>query len=168
MASKFSSRDFPIFSTEADTDYLLARLIHFSGSSFQGRAGYFAHQACEKYLKALSVQMDGSYRESHKLLELAKLCEPYGSFFVDTETLRILRQFDVFDQVGRYGAAANYDPVSKGQVSVGDGIVFKPSPDLEIAGARFGADNVCKTSTRLFLRCGHTWTSRRLRMSMDS
>jgi ISXO2-like transposase domain/HEPN domain len=94
---------FPVFAMEADTDYLLARLINFLGGSFHSRAGFFAQQACEKYMKALSVQRDGSYAETHKLLDLATICEPYGTFFSETETKRILEQFDIFDQIGRYG-----------------------------------------------------------------
>ncbi len=140
MAPKLSKSDFPIFSKEADRDYLLARLIHFLGAAFQSRAGFFAQQACEKYLKALSVQQSGTYLGIHKLLELAKVCEPYGNYFSDKETLRILQQFDVFDQVGRYGGAANYDPVSKGQVSVGGGVTFNQSPDFEIVGAWYWSD----------------------------
>ena len=58
MAPKLIKTDFPFtfISMEADLDYLLARMIHFLGAGFHARAGYFAHQACEKYLKALSVE----------------------------------------------------------------------------------------------------------------
>jgi hypothetical protein len=66
MANKIIQTDmpFPVFSMEADTDYLLARLVNFLGSSFHSRAGFFAQQACEKYMKALSVQRDQSYRHA--------------------------------------------------------------------------------------------------------
>jgi hypothetical protein len=91
---------FPVFSMEADTDYLLARLVNFLGNSFHSRAGFFAQQACEKYMKALSVQRDRSYAETHKLLDLAQICATYGAFFSEAETKRILEQFDIFDQIG--------------------------------------------------------------------
>jgi HEPN domain-containing protein len=135
MAPKIVKTDmpFPVFSVEADTDYLLARMINFLGSAFYGRAGFFAQQACEKYMKALSVQRDQTYAETHKLLELAAICEPYDAYFSDKETARILEQFDIFDQIGRYGGAANFDPLSKGS-SVG-GASLKVAPGVRIAGA---------------------------------
>jgi HEPN domain-containing protein len=135
MANKIIQTDmpFPVFSMEADTDYLLARLVNFLGSSFHSRAGFFAQQACEKYMKALSVQRDQSYAETHKLLDLAQICEPYGAFFSEAETKRILKQFDIFDQIGRYGGASNFDPLSKGQ-SVG-GVSIKVAPGVQVAGA---------------------------------
>jgi HEPN domain-containing protein len=135
MVSKIvqTAMPFPVFSMEADTDYLLARLVNFLGASFHSRAGFFAQQACEKYLKALSVQRDQSYAETHKLLDLAQICEPYGQFFSESETKRILEQFDIFDQIGRYGGASNFDPLSKGQ-SVG-GVSIKIAPGAQVAGA---------------------------------
>jgi HEPN domain-containing protein len=126
-------RPFIVLSKEADYDYLLARLISFLGGGFHSKAGFFAQQACEKYMKALNIQRNGTYLETHKLLDLAAKCEPDGAFFSEPETKRILEQFDIFDQIGRYGAAANFDPLSKG-ASVG-GVSIKVSPGVEIAGA---------------------------------
>lgn len=53
MAPPIIKTDVPfvVFSFEADADYLLARMIVFLGAAFQGKAGYFGQQACEKYLK---------------------------------------------------------------------------------------------------------------------
>ncbi|MHB8271844.1 HEPN domain-containing protein [Bradyrhizobium sp.] len=136
MAPKIIQTDmpFPTFSMEADTDYLLARLVNFSGAGFHSRAGFFAQQACEKYMKALMLQHDGSYLETHKLIDLAARCEKqYGSFFSEKETLRVLSSFDMFDQVGRYGGMANFDPLSKGG-SAG-GFSVKIGPGVRIAGA---------------------------------
>jgi hypothetical protein len=134
MASKLINTDmpFPVFAMEADYDYILARLINFVSGPFSGRAGFFAQQACEKYLKALSVQQEKAYLETHKLRELAAKCESYGAFFSDPETIRILEQFDMFDQIGRYGGAANFDPRSKG-IPVG-GATLRTSPDVQVAG----------------------------------
>jgi HEPN domain-containing protein len=84
---------FPVFSTEADTDYILARIVHFLGGKFGSRAGFFGQQCCEKYMKALSVQHDGTYIETHSLLALATKCEVYGAYFSAAETKRVLEQF---------------------------------------------------------------------------
>jgi len=84
-------------------------------------------------MKALSVQRNATYAETHKLLDLAKLCESYGAYFTNKETLRILEQFDLFDQIGRYGAAANFDPLFKGS-SVG-GLSLNVPAGGQIAGA---------------------------------
>ena len=89
--------------------------------------------ACEKYLKALTIQNDKQYAETHSLLDLASLCEPYDSYFAEAETKRVLEQYDMFDQVGRYGGAAKFDPLSKGK-SVGGQTLVK-GPGVEIAGA---------------------------------
>jgi HEPN domain-containing protein len=116
-AIKPTPTDFPfaVFSMEADCDYLLARMIHFLGAGFHSRAGFFAQQACEKYLKAFSVQQTRSFLETHNLKTLAEFCEPQDSYFSEAETRKVLEQFDLFDQIGRYGGAAKYDPLSKGQ-----------------------------------------------------
>jgi HEPN domain-containing protein len=57
MAPKLVKTEMPFwsFSKEADTDYLLARMINFLGAGFHSRAGFFAQQACEKYMKALMI-----------------------------------------------------------------------------------------------------------------
>lgn len=124
---------FPVFSREADIDYLLARFVHFLGAGFHGRAGFFGHQACEKYLKALSVQQNGTYAEVHNLGLLADICAPHHSFLEHPDARVDLEIFDAFDQVGRYGGAAKYDPLSTGKPSMG--MQFFPSSDLQIAGA---------------------------------
>jgi HEPN domain-containing protein len=130
---KRTNMPFTVFSMEADYDYLLARLISFLGGGFHSRAGFFAQQACEKYMKALAVQRNGTYLETHKLFDLAEKCEPYGTIFSEAETKRILDQFDIFDQIGRYGGAAKFDPLSKGKTVGGRSI--KVSPVVQIAGA---------------------------------
>jgi len=126
-------KPFTIFSTEADKDYLLARMVSFLGGGFHSRAGYFGHQACEKYLKALSVQRDGTYAETHKLLDLAGICAPFYEFLGHELATKDLKLFDVFEQVGRYGAAATFDPLSRGKPL--EGLQFYPSEELQIAGA---------------------------------
>lgn len=106
-------RPFYFFSREADIDYILARQICFLGPVFKGRTGFFAHMACEKYLKAILVQETRAYLETHKLLELAKECSKFYPLFAEKRTLSSLEIFDSFDQVGRYGGAANFDPYAK-------------------------------------------------------
>ena len=135
MRLKIIKTDMPfaMMAMEADIDYLLARLIHFSDSHFFARAGYFSQMTCEKYLKALTIQHNGTYASNtHKLLELAALCEPIDPYFGQAETKRVLELFDMFDQLGRYGAAANYDPLSMGK-SVG-GINIKVGSGTQVAG----------------------------------
>ena len=128
-----TDKQFPVFSREADKDYLLARHIHFLGAHFFDRAGFFAQMACEKYLKALTIQNSGTYADNtHNLPYLASLCEPYDAYFSEAETKRVLEQFDMFVQVGRYGGAAKFDPLSKGR-SVG-GVKATAGPGVEIAG----------------------------------
>lgn len=130
-----TDKPFTVFSVEADIDYLSARMLAFLGNLFHARAGYLGHQACEKYLKALCVQKHNSYLETHKLMELMTAIENNYEFAKHENAKADLQKFDVFAQVGRYGAATNYDPLSKGMPVAG--AQFHPSKDVEIAGARF-------------------------------
>ena len=124
MADRIVSTDMPftVMSMEADRDYLLARMLSFVGGGFHSRAGFVAQQACEKYMKAFTVHAAKKYLQTHKLLDLAKACAPFSSYFDEAETKRILKNFDYFEQVGRYGGAANFDPLAK------------KSPEVETAG----------------------------------
>ena len=101
---------FPVFSLEADRDYLLARHINILGAGFHSRAGYMAQQACEKYMKAVTVQASGDYLQTHQLILLAEHCAKIDPYFAAASTIKALKVFDEFEQVGRYGAAANFDP----------------------------------------------------------
>src|SRR5579862_6210480 len=103
---------FPVFAMEADRDYILARHTSFLGVGFHSRAGLFCQQACEKYMKAVTVQARGEYLQTHQLLPLAEACSTIDAFFSEEATQSILRDFDYFEQVGRYGAAANFDPLA--------------------------------------------------------
>src|SRR5688572_8847759 len=82
---------FSVMSSEADIDYLLARMIAFSGGHFQGRAGYFGQMACEKYLKALSIQEKGTHLEIHRLVDLAADCQKTYGFLGKKEVAEGLR-----------------------------------------------------------------------------
>lgn len=101
------------FSMEADQDYVLARLISFLGMAYQNRAGYFSQAACEKYMKALMVQERKCFLQTHNLLSLADACKAFDPYFADDKMRLVLKQFDAFEQVGRYGAASKHDPLSK-------------------------------------------------------
>ena len=103
---------FTHLSLEADRDYLLARFISFLGGAFASRAGYFAQAACEKYMKAFTIQEAKHYLGKHVLLDIADTCLPFDPYFGEPETRRVLQQFDKFEQVGRYGAAVKFDPLS--------------------------------------------------------
>jgi len=130
MAARSITTDFPfsVFSHEADIDYLLARWIHFAGGGFHARAGYFAHQSSELYMKAFMVQTFGQYLETHKLLTIAGKCEKCDTYFGTKSTVEMLRRFDAFDQVGRYGGAAKHDPHSR------------QTEDIQIAGGFLWSD----------------------------
>jgi HEPN domain-containing protein len=115
MSPKTIPTDLPfhVFSLEADRDYLLARMISFAGGGFHSRAGFLGQQACEKYMKAFLVQESKSSVQTHKLLKLAEHCSRFNSYFVQDEARNALRNFDRFEQVGRYGAHANFDPLAR-------------------------------------------------------
>jgi hypothetical protein len=44
---------------------------------------------------------------------LAGSCLPFNEYFGEQRTKEILELFDKFEQVGRYGAAAKYDPLAR-------------------------------------------------------
>lgn len=88
-----TDKPFSVFSLEADRDYLLARLINFSGYGFAPRAGYFGQQAIEKYFKALMVQEEKVYLKTHDLVELAKYCSKFDPFFADDKFLNKVKIF---------------------------------------------------------------------------
>jgi HEPN domain-containing protein len=112
MAIRKTDKPFTVRSNEADKDYLLARFISLIGGGFASRAGFFAQQACEKYMKAVTIQAKGQYDETHQLAEIAKMCADIDPYFGDREIIKIRTLFDVFDQLGRYGAAAKFDPLA--------------------------------------------------------
>ncbi|HVO95155.1 MAG TPA: hypothetical protein VMT22_20030, partial [Terriglobales bacterium] len=82
--------------------------------------------------KALSVQMDQSYLETHNLADLAERCSTHYKFLAEALAKDDLAKFDMFDQVGRYGAAAKFDPLSTGKEVGGFRI---NAGDNELAGA---------------------------------
>lgn len=108
-----TDKPFSVFSIEADRDYLLARLINFSGHGFASRAGYFGQQAVEKYFKSLMVQEEKAYLKTHNLIELANYCSKYDSIFNDNNFIKKITIFDDFREIGRYGGEANHDPHAK-------------------------------------------------------
>jgi hypothetical protein len=113
-----TDHSFTVFSIEADRDYLLARQINFFGGGFHSRAGFMGQQACEKYMKAVSVQATGKYLQTHILLKLAEFCAALDPYFAEPGTQKTLQTFDYFEQVGRYGAAANFDPLAVQQAEI--------------------------------------------------
>ena len=58
------------------------------------------------------VQGNSRYAQTHKLLELAEVCAEMNPYFGEPVTRQILTAFDLFDQVGRYRAVANFDPLA--------------------------------------------------------
>lgn len=113
MKTITTDKPFSVFSLEADRDYLLARLINFSGHGFASRAGYFGQQTVEKYFKALTVQEEKAYLKTHNLIELANYSSKYNSTFNDKDFIKKITIFDDFREVGRYGGEASHDPHAK-------------------------------------------------------
>ena len=110
MKTITTDKPFSVFSLEADTDYLLSRLINYSGSGFASRAGYFGQQAIEKYFKALMVQEEQIYLKTHDLIELASYCSKYDSSLNNKDFIKNLTIFDDFREIGRYGGESSHDP----------------------------------------------------------
>lgn len=113
MKKVVTDKPFTVFSIEADRDYLLTRLINFSGHGFASRAGYFGQQAIEKYFKALTVQEENAYLKTHDLIKLAKYSNKLDLTFSRVDFLGKIKIFDDFREVGRYGGESMYDPHSK-------------------------------------------------------
>ena len=113
MKTITTDKPFSVFSLEADRDYLLARLINFSGHGFASRAGYFGQQAVEKYFKALMVQEEKAYFKTHDLIRLAHYCSKYDSTFNNEDFIKNIIIFDDFREVGRYGGESRHDPHAK-------------------------------------------------------
>jgi len=105
-----TGKPFSVFSLEADRDYILARLINFTGSGFSSRAGYLSQQACEKYFKSLMVQEERLYLKTHDLLDLARHCSKYDRKFGEDSFLQKIKMFDDFREIGRYGGESMHDP----------------------------------------------------------
>ena len=103
----------PVFSLEADRDYIIARLVNFTGAAFSSRAGYYSQQAIEKYLKAFLVQESGEYPKEHDLLKLVQFCSKLDQDFSEVGFLEKLKVFNLFIDIGRYGGEASYDPLSQ-------------------------------------------------------
>jgi HEPN domain-containing protein len=130
---KYTDDPFIIFSTEADRDYILARMLHYTGTAFITRTAFFANQALEKYLKAISVQYFKRYKNTHDLIELAAIAAEAQPYFTHPQLLKNLHNFNEYREVGRYGGAANFDPrAGKFQGRDAFGVLMWPENNLEI------------------------------------
>lgn len=107
-----TDKPFWFFTDEADTDYLAARLLTFCGIPMWSKAAYHSHQALEKYIKAFLVQEAQSFPEVHNLKVLREFAEKHSALFGQQEIKELLKKFDDFEQVSRYGGLAKYDPIS--------------------------------------------------------
>jgi len=108
------------FAIEASRCYFTTRYVYLGGMTLMNGSGFFAQGAIEQYLKAVILTVDGSkvkevYKLRHnlkKLRELAFELTNDGEF--DSEMFKTaVEYFDPFDQVGRYGSNANYDPLAQ-------------------------------------------------------
>lgn len=111
-----------VFAIEAATSYFAARYLYFGGISLMNRAGFLAHSAIEQYLKAIICKYDPTQAQniSKKLHHLNRLLVEVhrltkDNIFNSIIIKETIEHFDVFDQVGRYGANAKFDPLSKSE-----------------------------------------------------
>ncbi len=119
------------FLTQADTDYLVSRLLFICGAGFYNLSAYHSQQSLEKYIKAFTVQEEHKYLMTHDLEELGRTAENYNNYFSLKEVKEQLSLFNVYDQVTRYGAEVTYDPF------------HKKNKSIEIAGMwSFGTNNI--------------------------
>lgn len=97
----------------ADSDYLAARLLNFSGYPMYKLAAYHTIQALEKYMKAFLFQEKVAFPQTHNLNKLVELCASKNSFFQEKKTIELINFFNTNEQVSRYGSFANFDPNAK-------------------------------------------------------
>lgn len=97
----------------ADRDYIAARLLNFCGSAMYPQAAYHSQQCIEKYLKSLLLQIDEPFPKEHKLNQLRILVEKHYPNLFDKNSITLINEFDLPEQVSRYGSFANFDPMSK-------------------------------------------------------
>jgi hypothetical protein len=116
------------FAIEAARSYFAARYIYLGGMSIRNKAGYLAHSTIEQYLKAIICKYDPLQAKeiSKKLHNLTNLLPTAHKatnevIFTSSNMREIVSHFDSFDQVGRYGANAKFDPLAK----IGKGIDTK-------------------------------------------
>ncbi len=107
-----TDKPFWFFIDQADEDYIAARLLTFCGKTMWHAAAYHSHQAVEKYIKSYLVRKKQEYPETHNLKILGKFGEEFNDFFKKAEVKDLLKEFDQFEQVSRYGGFAKYDPLS--------------------------------------------------------
>ena len=98
------------FLKQADDDYLATRLLFICGAGFHGLAAYHSQQCLEKYIKAYTVQEAKKFIKTHDLEPLREMAANYNDYFSKGEVKKQLAEFNVYDQVTRYGAESSYDP----------------------------------------------------------
>ena len=106
------------FLIQADTDYLVSRLLFICGAGFFNLSAYHSQQSLEKYIKAFTVQEANKYLMTHDLEMLRMTAVVYNNYFSSMELANDLSLFNVYDQVTRYGVEATYDPHCKKNESI--------------------------------------------------
>ncbi len=124
------------FAIEASRCYFTARYVYLGGMSLLNGSGFFAQGAIEQYLKAVIINVDNSkveevYRLGHNLKKLRQLAfEITADDEFNSEKFKTtVEYFDPFDQVGRYGSNANYDPLSHSNETLTSTGVIAWQPD---------------------------------------
>lgn len=107
------------FAIEANRCYFTSRYVYLGSRELRNGSGFFAHGAVEQYLKAVickanPTKLKGVFNLRHNLGKLRELAlEVTGDQEFGSEMFhRVVEYFDPFDQVGRYGANANFDPLA--------------------------------------------------------
>jgi HEPN domain-containing protein len=106
----------PSLRDDADEAYLSARLLNLAG--LHTKSAYMAHLAVELYLKLLIAEtrkltLKDLREMGHDLKDLLKQCRDSLND-KEIESLRpLIEEFDDYDQVGRYGPNATFDPNKK-------------------------------------------------------
>lgn len=132
------------FAIEASRCYFTSRFVYLGGMSLMNGSGFFAQGAIEQYLKAVIINADGSkiaevYKLRHNLKRLRQLAfDVTTDAEFDSEMFKsAVEYFDPFDQVGRYGSNANFDPLAKtGETFTSSGVsAWQPDyiPHLDYA-----------------------------------
>jgi len=106
----------PALRNDADEAYISARLLMLAG--LRTKSAFMAHLAIELYLKLLIAETRPlALRELKNMRhDLKGLLKEYVTLSADTDVGSLsgeIEEFDEYDQVGRYGPNATFDPQKK-------------------------------------------------------
>ena len=94
------SRSKPAFIVGAESDYVLSRILLLLGMNDPGM--YHYQQCMVKYLKAVLIDNDVQFENTHNLELLRSRCEPLDEFFSDEDLSEACQKVWRFEVIGRY------------------------------------------------------------------